>query len=105
MSSRPDRREYEADVYYDVWMRGGDPDRIDWDRVDDARWGGAYSDDAGQSEYDYQMQAAARRRAQEREEEEYYEAMRAEEEEYYERFRSDEEWLEFQSLDSWDPEP
>jgi hypothetical protein len=31
---REERREYEADVYYEVWRSGGSPDRIDTDRVE-----------------------------------------------------------------------
>ena len=30
-----DRREYEGDVTYDVWRAGGNPDAVDFDRVDD----------------------------------------------------------------------
>ena len=29
------RREYEGDVVYDVWRAGGNPDAVDFDRVDD----------------------------------------------------------------------
>ena len=36
--SRDEEREYEADVYYEVWRAGGDPDRIDTDRVNDSYW-------------------------------------------------------------------
>jgi len=43
---REERREYEADVFYEVWRSGRDPDRIDFDRVDDNRWDGMYAEDA-----------------------------------------------------------
>jgi len=37
MSSYRDdeRRKYTEDVVYDVWRSGGDPDAVDYDRVDD----------------------------------------------------------------------
>jgi hypothetical protein len=34
------RRDYEADVFYEVWRSGGDPDRIDYDRLADNYWNG-----------------------------------------------------------------
>jgi hypothetical protein len=32
---REERRQFEADVYYEVWRSGGNPDRIDPDRLSD----------------------------------------------------------------------
>ena len=32
---REERREYEADVAYEVWRNGGDMDRINVDRIED----------------------------------------------------------------------
>lgn len=36
MPKRDERREYEADIIYDVWRFGGNPDRVDYDRMSDA---------------------------------------------------------------------
>ena len=47
---RKERRAYEADVYYEVWRAGGDPDRISDDRLDDARWDGVEPETAARSE-------------------------------------------------------
>jgi len=48
---REARRKYEGDVFYDVWRSGrGDPDAIDWDRVDDMRHDGVDADEAAASE-------------------------------------------------------
>jgi hypothetical protein len=47
---REERRQYENDVYYEVWRGGGDPDRIDFDRVEDQRQDGAYPEEAASSE-------------------------------------------------------
>lgn len=47
---REERRRYENDVFYDVWRSGRDPDRIDDDRVDDARWNGLSADEAAEAE-------------------------------------------------------
>lgn len=35
---RNEQRQFEANVYYEVWRAGGNPDRINPDRVDDAFW-------------------------------------------------------------------
>jgi hypothetical protein len=63
---REERREYENDVFYEVWRSGRDPDRIDYDRVDDNRWAGMDVDEAAsveiraqqprQQEYDFDEQ-------------------------------------------------
>lgn len=37
---REERRAYENDVFYEVWRRGGNPDRIDYDRVEDSFYDG-----------------------------------------------------------------
>lgn len=47
---REERREYENDVFYEVWRSGRDPDRIDYDRVDDNRLAGMDADDAASVE-------------------------------------------------------
>ena len=38
--NREERREYEGDVYYDVWCGGGEPDAIDFERVDECFYDG-----------------------------------------------------------------
>jgi hypothetical protein len=38
MSRRDESREYENDVFYEVWRRGGDTDCINPDRVSDYYW-------------------------------------------------------------------
>jgi hypothetical protein len=43
---REERHRYESDVFYEVWRSGRDPDRIDFDRVDDHRWDGLSADDS-----------------------------------------------------------
>ncbi len=45
-----ERRQYHGDVTYDVWRRGGNPDRVDYDRVDDAYYNGEQSEDAASRE-------------------------------------------------------
>lgn len=47
---REERREFENDVFYEVWRSGRDPDRIDYDRVEDARLHGASADEAAKTE-------------------------------------------------------
>lgn len=38
--SRDERDDYRGDVIYDVWRSGGNPDRVDYDRCDDAYYRG-----------------------------------------------------------------
>lgn len=47
---RDEERRYENDVFYDVWRSGGNPDRIDHDRVSDSRFDGLSSEDAARRE-------------------------------------------------------
>jgi len=47
---REDERRYEADVYYDVWRNGGDPDRINFDRVENHYYNGDGSESATRDE-------------------------------------------------------
>lgn len=42
--------EYLGDVYYDVWRRGGNPDRVDPDRVRDDFECRLYPEDCGSRE-------------------------------------------------------
>ncbi len=37
---RERRRDYENDVFYDVWRSGRNPDSIDYGRVADSFWSG-----------------------------------------------------------------
>lgn len=39
------RRRYRGDVAYEVWRSGGNPDAVDYDRVDDYYWDGYDVDD------------------------------------------------------------
>lgn len=34
------RRDYENDVYYEIWRSGKDPDAINYDRVEGHYWNG-----------------------------------------------------------------
>lgn len=45
-----ERREYDADVFYDVWRSGGDPDRIDPDQVRDHFYDGFSAEDSARAE-------------------------------------------------------
>jgi len=47
---REEERRYEADVYYDVWRSGGNPDAVNPDRVADAFHEGTYHEDAAARE-------------------------------------------------------
>lgn len=44
------KREYDDDVFYEVWSRGGDPDAIDYDRVADAYYDGLYPEECALAE-------------------------------------------------------
>jgi hypothetical protein len=41
---REDRRNYEADVCYEVWRNGGDPDRVNLERVEEHFYNGDESE-------------------------------------------------------------
>jgi len=43
---KEERRKYYGDVEFEVWRRGGDPDAVDRDRLEDMRYEGLYSADA-----------------------------------------------------------
>ena len=40
------RDSYEGDVFFEVWRSGGNPDAIDFDRVNDAYYAGDFAEDA-----------------------------------------------------------
>jgi hypothetical protein len=45
-----ERQEYRGDVFYAVWRSGGDPDRVDYDRVSDRFYDGYSAEEAAHSE-------------------------------------------------------
>ena len=47
---REEQRRYEGDVWYDVWRGGGNPDRVDHDRVIDGYYEGRQAEDVARSE-------------------------------------------------------
>jgi hypothetical protein len=47
---REERRDYEGDVFYDVWRSGGNVDRINSDRVEDHYYQGMESQQAARIE-------------------------------------------------------
>jgi hypothetical protein len=63
---RDDRDKYRGDVFYETWRRGGDPDRVDVDRVTDA-----YYDGLSASEFVSRQQQAELNRRQAAEYEQY----------------------------------
>jgi len=65
---REERRHYEADVSYDVWRSGGNPDAIDHDRVLENYDRSNPPDVAADRELQCQRQARDRRREEQQEE-------------------------------------
>jgi hypothetical protein len=47
---REEQRRYESDVNYEVWRSGGNMDRINPDRVDNAYWNGDSAESAARCE-------------------------------------------------------
>ena len=47
-------KDYEYDVQYEVWRKGGNPDRVDSDRIEDYYEEGLYSEEAAQREINIQ---------------------------------------------------
>jgi hypothetical protein len=45
-----DRRDYHGDVAYEVWRSGGNPDRLNYDRVEDHRWNDLRPNEAARCE-------------------------------------------------------
>ena len=64
--------DYLGDVVYAVWCGGGDPDRVDYDRVSEYRGDGYSAGEAAHELLHRQHQAYEAAREQERAEEEYY---------------------------------
>lgn len=48
--SSDERREYQGDVWYEVWRSGGNPDRVNEDRVEDSYYQGMDSMRAAERE-------------------------------------------------------
>ena len=65
-----EQRQYQNDVFYEVWRSGGNPDRIDYDRVQDRYYNSQDAESAAADEL-----RAQRPKPQEPSEEEYYEEM------------------------------
>lgn len=47
---REEQRRYDEDVFYDVWRSGGNPDRIDAERVMDHYYDGHSHEEAARAE-------------------------------------------------------
>jgi len=50
VSSREERHKYEADVAYEVWRSGGNPDNIDYERIQDGYYAGERPKDMAETE-------------------------------------------------------
>jgi hypothetical protein len=87
---REEERQYRADVTYEVWRSGRNPDRIDYDRVSEHIYHGDSSREAADHEIRLQRQAEERKREERALEEEQMrqEEARLEEEQ---RIRAEEE--------------
>jgi hypothetical protein len=79
-----ERRRWEGDVFYDVWRGGGNPDALDYDRMNDARYNGVSAEDFASRHLGEER--ARRQEAQNHQaEEEYYREQ--ERQEYYDSLR------------------
>jgi hypothetical protein len=87
---REEERKYRADVTYEVWRSGRNPDRVDYDRVSEHMWQGDSASQAASHEIRFQRQAEERKREERALEEEQMrqEEARLEEEQ---RIRAEEE--------------
>lgn len=47
---REEERKYESDVFYEVWRSGGNPDRVDPDRIRDCYYNGYDTESAASVE-------------------------------------------------------
>ena len=83
---REERREYDNDVFYDVWRSGRDTDRISDDRVADHYWNGDQASEAAAHEIRLQRQSEERRMEERQMEEE---LMRQQQEEYEQAQQTD----------------
>lgn len=75
-SRRDERREWDSNVYYEVWRSGGNPDNINPDRMDDRFYNSQTAEEAASGEMRRERQARRNRReAEEMEQAEYDRAM------------------------------
>ena len=51
---RAERRQYQDDVSYQVWRNGGNPDRVDYERVENGYYEGRQPDDVAREERERQ---------------------------------------------------
>ena len=54
MRSYDERRKFEGDVIYEVWLSGGNPDAVDYDRLDDYWYDGLDAYEASERELQIQ---------------------------------------------------
>ena len=78
---------YQSDVAYGIWSRGGNPDSVHPDRVDDYRDNGYAADDAAQAICQREQRRHREARQLQDEEQAHYEAM---EREHYEQLAQQE---------------
>ena len=76
---------YQSDVAYGIWSRGGNPDSVHPDRVDDYRDNGYAADDAAQAICQREQRRHREARQLQDEEQAHYEAMEREHYEAMER--------------------
>lgn len=55
--SRKEERDYESDVFYDVWRSGGNPDNIDMDRVNDDYHDGLSHEQSSENHFNRQKKS------------------------------------------------
>ena len=65
---REEEREERADVDYEVWRSGGNPDNVDYDRVSDGIYDGLSSEQIASREIRIQREQRERKRELENEE-------------------------------------
>lgn len=64
---REEERRYQSDVFYEVWRSGGNPDRINDDRVSDRMDRGYTAEENASAELRAHRESAQRRREEEEE--------------------------------------
>lgn len=62
---RDEKRKYEADIAYDIWRRGGNPDYVHPDRIDNYWYQGVDEESAVNWELRRQREARERREQEE----------------------------------------
>ena len=66
---REELRKYNADVTYEIWRGGGNPDAADFDRIQDGFHEGTSSDELARHELRLQRKAREEKRELEQQEE------------------------------------